>query len=45
MNKKNLKETLFFIALLLIVTIAIDNTFAFIATSTSNVSNTFKQRK
>lgn len=42
MNKKNLKETLFFIALLLIVTIAIDNTFAFIATSTSNVSNTFK---
>lgn len=42
MNKKNFKETLFFIALLLIVTIAIDNTFAFIATSTSNVSNTFK---
>ena len=31
-----------FIALLFIVTIAIDNTFAFIATSTSNVSNTFK---
>ena len=42
MNKKNFKETIFFIALLLIVTIAIDNTFAFIATSTSNVSNTFK---
>ena len=42
MNKKNFKETIFFIALLLIVTLAIDNTFAFIATSTSNVSNTFK---
>ena len=42
MNKKDFKETIFFIALLLIVTIAIDNTFAFIATSTSNVSNTFK---
>ena len=45
MNKKNFKETLFFIALLFIVTIAIDNTFAFIATSTSNVSNTFKPYK
>ena len=42
MNKKNFKETLFFIALLFIVTIAIDNTFAFIATNTSDVNNTFK---
>lgn len=42
MNKKNFKGIVLLLALFLILTVAIENTFAFIATSTSNVSNTFK---
>lgn len=42
MNKKNFKGIILLLALFLILTVAIENTFAFIATNTSNVSNTFK---
>ena len=42
MNKKNFKGTILLLALILIITVAIENTFAFIATNTSNVNNTFK---
>ena len=42
MSKKDFKGIILLVALFLILTVAIENTFAFIATSTSNVSNTFK---
>ena len=42
MNKKNFKGLILFIALYLIVTVAIESTFAFIVTNTSNINNTFK---
>ena len=42
MNKKNFKGLILFIALFLIVTVAIESTFAFIVTNTSNINNTFK---
>ena len=42
MNKKNFKGIILFLALFLIVSVAIDKTYAFIATNTSNVNNTFK---
>ena len=42
MSKKDFKGIILLLALFLILTVAIENTFAFIATSTSNVSNTFK---
>lgn len=42
MNKRNFKGTILLLALILIITVAIENTFAFIATNTSDVNNTFK---